>query len=135
MFTQLVKANKKGTKWSLLVRIELQIFSRDIHFPVEMDKILRHSGILIPPGRIKKKMLESKKLKNLIKNLFAEMFFNFFQRKEKEKENIFFPFGYFSGTFRVLSGAVSSPSHKRIVTIGWSKMIIFSIVFVNDPLW
>ncbi|KAF4390282.1 hypothetical protein F8388_019937 [Cannabis sativa] len=31
-----------------------------------MDKIFRHSGILIPPGRVKKKIKESKKLKNWI---------------------------------------------------------------------
>nr|UDY70737.1 RNA polymerase beta'' subunit [Trema tomentosum] len=47
-------------------RIELKIFYGDIQFPVEMDKIFRHSGILIPPGRVKKKIKESKKLKNWI---------------------------------------------------------------------
>nr|WIL98618.1 RNA polymerase beta'' subunit [Cladrastis wilsonii] len=48
-------------------RIELKIFSGDIHFPGEMDKISRHSGILIPPGTVKKKnSKESKKLKNWI---------------------------------------------------------------------
>nr|YP_009529434.1 RNA polymerase beta' subunit [Aphananthe aspera]ARC97571.1 RNA polymerase beta' subunit [Aphananthe aspera]AXX76628.1 RNA polymerase beta' subunit [Aphananthe aspera]QWK47077.1 RNA polymerase beta'' subunit [Aphananthe aspera] len=47
-------------------RIELKIFSGDIHFPVEMDKIFRHSGILIPPGRVKKKIKELKKWKNWI---------------------------------------------------------------------
>lgn len=47
-------------------KIELKIFSGDIHFPVEMDKIFRHSGILIPPGTGKKKFKESKKLKNWI---------------------------------------------------------------------
>nr|YP_009559186.1 RNA polymerase beta' subunit [Barbeya oleoides]QBA95985.1 RNA polymerase beta' subunit [Barbeya oleoides] len=47
-------------------RIELKIFSGDIHFPVEMDKIFRHSSILIPPGTVKKKIKESKKLKNWI---------------------------------------------------------------------
>nr|YP_009529518.1 RNA polymerase beta' subunit [Celtis biondii]AXX76797.1 RNA polymerase beta' subunit [Celtis biondii] len=45
-------------------RIELKIFSGDIQFPVEMDKIFRHSAILIPPGRVKKKIKESKKWKN-----------------------------------------------------------------------
>jgi len=35
--------------------IELKIFSGDIHFPGETDKISRHSGILIPPGTEKKK--------------------------------------------------------------------------------
>nr|YP_010737578.1 RNA polymerase beta'' subunit [Filipendula camtschatica]WEQ71708.1 RNA polymerase beta'' subunit [Filipendula camtschatica] len=43
--------------------IELKIFSGDIHFPGEMDKIFRHSGVLIPPGT---KYKESKKLKNWI---------------------------------------------------------------------
>nr|AKR81093.1 RNA polymerase beta' subunit [Pentastemona sumatrana] len=44
--------------------IELKIFSGDIHFPGETDKISRHSGILIPPGRGKKNSKESKNLKN-----------------------------------------------------------------------
>nr|WIM00031.1 RNA polymerase beta'' subunit [Philadelphus incanus] len=44
-------------------RIELKIFSGDIHFPGETDKISRHSGILIPPGTRK---IKSKKLKNWI---------------------------------------------------------------------
>nr|UER94133.1 RNA polymerase beta'' subunit [Primula sp. YG246] len=47
-------------------RIELKIFSGDIHFPGETDKISRHSGILIPPGIGKKKDKASKKLKNWI---------------------------------------------------------------------
>nr|QJA27978.1 RNA polymerase beta'' subunit [Houttuynia cordata] len=47
-------------------RIELKIFSGDIHFPGETDKISRHSGILIPPGTEKKNSKESKKLKNWI---------------------------------------------------------------------
>nr|YP_009942834.1 RNA polymerase beta'' subunit [Pseudowintera colorata]QOD40341.1 RNA polymerase beta'' subunit [Pseudowintera colorata] len=47
-------------------RIELKIFSGDIHFPGEADKISRHSGILIPPGTGKKNAKESKKLKNWI---------------------------------------------------------------------
>nr|QWY88017.1 RNA polymerase beta'' subunit [Khaya grandifoliola]QWY88187.1 RNA polymerase beta'' subunit [Khaya senegalensis] len=50
--------------------IELQIFSGEIHFPGETDKISRHSGILIPPEREKKKLKEatkeSKKLKKWI---------------------------------------------------------------------
>nr|YP_010168225.1 RNA polymerase beta'' subunit [Cyrtanthus mackenii]QRZ01504.1 RNA polymerase beta'' subunit [Cyrtanthus mackenii] len=41
--------------------IELKIFSGDIHFPGETDKISRHSGILIPPGTEKKNFKESKK--------------------------------------------------------------------------
>jgi DNA-directed RNA polymerase subunit beta' len=45
-------------------KIELQIFSGDIHFPGETDKISRHSGILIPPG--KTNSTESKNLKNWI---------------------------------------------------------------------
>nr|YP_009699630.1 RpoC2 [Grubbia tomentosa]QEJ87552.1 RpoC2 [Grubbia tomentosa]QEJ87722.1 RpoC2 [Grubbia tomentosa] len=47
-------------------RIELQIFSGDIHFPGETDKISRHSGILIPPGTGKANSKEAKKLKNWI---------------------------------------------------------------------
>nr|YP_009695809.1 RpoC2 [Hydrostachys imbricata]QEJ82545.1 RpoC2 [Hydrostachys imbricata] len=42
-------------------RIELKIFSGDIHFPGETDKISRHSGILIPPRTRKKQSHESKK--------------------------------------------------------------------------
>nr|QUO99568.1 RNA polymerase beta'' subunit [Berchemia flavescens] len=56
----LVRVERKKKK------IELKIFSGDIHFPVEMDKIFRHSGILIPPGTVKKKFKESKKLKKWI---------------------------------------------------------------------
>nr|WEY05306.1 RNA polymerase beta'' subunit [Saxifraga sp. 'guangxi1'] len=44
--------------------IELKIFSGDIHFPGETDKIARHSGILIPPVIGKTNSKESKKLKN-----------------------------------------------------------------------
>nr|YP_010599712.1 RNA polymerase beta'' subunit [Primulina xiziae]WAL04089.1 RNA polymerase beta'' subunit [Primulina xiziae] len=47
-------------------RIELKIFSGDIHFPGETDKISRHSGILIPPGAGKQNSKESKKWKNWI---------------------------------------------------------------------
>ncbi|KAH0849769.1 hypothetical protein HID58_096110, partial [Brassica napus] len=47
-------------------RIELKIFSGDIHFPDKTDKISRHSGILIPPGRGKTNSKESKNLKNWI---------------------------------------------------------------------
>nr|QGW12819.1 RNA polymerase beta' subunit [Eulophia flava] len=46
--------------------IELKIFSGDIHFSGEVDKISRHSGILIPPGMGKKDSKGSKKLKNWI---------------------------------------------------------------------
>nr|YP_010312266.1 RNA polymerase beta'' subunit [Nymphoides peltata]ULF03101.1 RNA polymerase beta'' subunit [Nymphoides peltata] len=45
-------------------RIELKIFSGDIHFPGETDKISRHSGILIPPGTEKTNFKEYKNLKN-----------------------------------------------------------------------
>nr|YP_009573725.1 RNA polymerase subunit beta'' [Menyanthes trifoliata]AZA07198.1 RNA polymerase subunit beta'' [Menyanthes trifoliata] len=45
-------------------RIELKIFSGDIHFPGETDKISRHSGVLIPPGTGKINFKEYKKLKN-----------------------------------------------------------------------
>nr|YP_010936252.1 RNA polymerase beta'' subunit [Yamazakia pusilla]WKW54704.1 RNA polymerase beta'' subunit [Yamazakia pusilla] len=47
-------------------RIELKIFSGDIHFPGETDKISRHSGVLIPPETGKQKSKESKKWKNWI---------------------------------------------------------------------
>nr|YP_010396137.1 RNA polymerase beta'' subunit [Mucuna sempervirens]QTG39908.1 RNA polymerase beta'' subunit [Mucuna sempervirens]QVY57427.1 RNA polymerase beta'' subunit [Mucuna sempervirens]UQJ74214.1 RNA polymerase beta'' subunit [Mucuna sempervirens] len=53
----LVRVEKKKKK------IEFKIFSGDIYFPGEMDKISRHSAILIPPGTVKKK---SKKMKNWI---------------------------------------------------------------------
>nr|YP_009741612.1 RNA polymerase beta'' subunit [Calanthe delavayi]QID76291.1 RNA polymerase beta'' subunit [Calanthe delavayi]UXN48617.1 RNA polymerase beta'' subunit [Calanthe delavayi] len=46
--------------------MELKIFSGDIHFSGEVDKIFRHSGILIPPGMEKKNSKGSKKLKNWI---------------------------------------------------------------------
>nr|QHB79491.1 RNA polymerase beta subunit [Ruppia sinensis] len=46
--------------------IELKIFSGDIHFPGETDKISKYSGILIPPGTGKKNFQESKKRKNWI---------------------------------------------------------------------
>nr|YP_010010980.1 RNA polymerase beta'' subunit [Salvia brachyloma]QOI00875.1 RNA polymerase beta'' subunit [Salvia brachyloma] len=45
-------------------RIELKIFSGDIHFPGETDKVSRHSGVLIPPGTGKQNDKESKKWKN-----------------------------------------------------------------------
>nr|YP_010389844.1 RNA polymerase beta'' subunit [Elsholtzia fruticosa]UPU95938.1 RNA polymerase beta'' subunit [Elsholtzia fruticosa] len=47
-------------------RIELKIFSGDIHFPGETDKISRHSGVLIPPGAGKQNSTEFKKWKNWI---------------------------------------------------------------------
>nr|YP_009365990.1 RNA polymerase beta'' subunit [Piper nigrum]ARJ61503.1 RNA polymerase beta'' subunit [Piper nigrum] len=47
-------------------RIELKIFSGNIHFPGETNKISRHSGILLPPGMEKKNSKESKKWKNWI---------------------------------------------------------------------
>nr|YP_011032831.1 RNA polymerase beta'' subunit [Nitraria sibirica]WRH36223.1 RNA polymerase beta'' subunit [Nitraria sibirica] len=54
-------------------RIELKIFSGDIHFPGETDKISRHSGILIPPEREKKKLKEStKKSKKLKKWIYVQ---------------------------------------------------------------
>nr|YP_009546726.1 RNA polymerase beta subunit [Anigozanthos flavidus]AYP35465.1 RNA polymerase beta subunit [Anigozanthos flavidus] len=46
--------------------IELRIFSGDIYFPGETDKISRHSGILIPPETENKNDKESKKLKSWI---------------------------------------------------------------------
>nr|YP_010737779.1 RNA polymerase beta'' subunit [Euphorbia royleana]WEQ71916.1 RNA polymerase beta'' subunit [Euphorbia royleana] len=56
----LVRVERKKKK------IELKIFSGDIHFPGETDKISRHSGILIPPGTLKTHSKESKKVKNWI---------------------------------------------------------------------
>nr|YP_009512265.1 RNA polymerase beta' subunit [Stylosanthes scabra]AXJ91685.1 RNA polymerase beta' subunit [Stylosanthes scabra] len=56
----LVRMEKKKKK------IELQIFSGDIHFPGEMDKVYRHSGILIQPARLKKDSKESKRIPNWI---------------------------------------------------------------------
>nr|YP_010383339.1 RNA polymerase beta'' subunit [Excoecaria agallocha]UEQ12743.1 RNA polymerase beta'' subunit [Excoecaria agallocha] len=56
----LVRVERKKKK------IELKIFSGDIHFPGETDKISRHSGILIPPGTLKTNSKESKKVKNWI---------------------------------------------------------------------
>nr|QNU07874.1 RNA polymerase beta'' subunit [Rumex nepalensis] len=53
----LVRIEKKKKK------IELKIFSGNIHFPGKTDKISRHRGILIPPGRGQKKL---KHLKNWI---------------------------------------------------------------------
>nr|YP_010819039.1 RNA polymerase beta'' subunit [Eremophila delisseri]YP_010819211.1 RNA polymerase beta'' subunit [Eremophila decussata]YP_010821619.1 RNA polymerase beta'' subunit [Eremophila praecox]UOI10930.1 RNA polymerase beta'' subunit [Eremophila scoparia]UOI11274.1 RNA polymerase beta'' subunit [Eremophila weldii]UOI07149.1 RNA polymerase beta'' subunit [Eremophila delisseri]UOI07321.1 RNA polymerase beta'' subunit [Eremophila decussata]UOI11102.1 RNA polymerase beta'' subunit [Eremophila praecox] len=47
-------------------RIELKIFSGDIHFPGETDKISRHSGVLIPPAAGKQNSKESTKWKNWI---------------------------------------------------------------------
>nr|YP_010846039.1 RNA polymerase beta'' subunit [Cymbidium finlaysonianum]WEV84853.1 RNA polymerase beta'' subunit [Cymbidium finlaysonianum] len=46
--------------------MELKIFSGDIHFSGEADKISRHSDILIPPGMGKKDSKGSKRLKNWI---------------------------------------------------------------------
>nr|YP_009141417.1 RNA polymerase beta' subunit [Lathyrus odoratus]AIL55943.1 RNA polymerase beta' subunit [Lathyrus odoratus] len=54
----LVRFEKKKKK------IELKIFSGNIHFPREIDKISRHSPIFIPPGTVKKKCKESKKMKD-----------------------------------------------------------------------
>ena len=47
-------------------KMELKIFSGDIHFPRATDKISRYSGILIPPGTVKTNSKESKKVKNWI---------------------------------------------------------------------
>nr|YP_010623453.1 RNA polymerase beta'' subunit [Sphaerocoryne affinis]WBF97511.1 RNA polymerase beta'' subunit [Sphaerocoryne affinis] len=48
------------------IYIELKIFSGDIHFPGETDKISRHSGILISPVAGKKNSKKSNQLKNWI---------------------------------------------------------------------
>nr|YP_010028699.1 RNA polymerase beta'' subunit [Melampyrum roseum]QOS49449.1 RNA polymerase beta'' subunit [Melampyrum roseum] len=47
-------------------KMELKIFSGDIHFPGETDKISRYSGVLIPPGTGKQNFKESKKWTNWI---------------------------------------------------------------------
>uniref|UniRef100_UPI00315D7A9D RNA polymerase beta'' subunit n=1 Tax=Plantago erecta TaxID=197803 RepID=UPI00315D7A9D len=47
-------------------RIELKIFSGDIYFPRETDKISRHRGVLIPPGERKPNSEESQKWTNWI---------------------------------------------------------------------
>nr|AWI72566.1 RNA polymerase beta chain [Dischidia albida] len=47
-------------------RIELKIFSGDIHFPGKIDTISQHSSVLIPPGRGKGNSKEFKKMKNWI---------------------------------------------------------------------
>nr|YP_009992203.1 RNA polymerase beta'' subunit [Aristolochia kwangsiensis]QNN85748.1 RNA polymerase beta'' subunit [Aristolochia kwangsiensis] len=56
----LVRVERKKKK------IELKIFSGDIHFPGETDKISRHNGILVPPETGEKNSKDSKKLKNWI---------------------------------------------------------------------
>nr|AEX94834.1 RNA polymerase beta' subunit [Ruscus aculeatus] len=65
--TQLALNTNTRSRVGGLVRVErkkksmeLKIFSGDIHFPGETDKISRHSGILIPPGTEKKNSKESK---------------------------------------------------------------------------
>nr|ANS11009.1 RNA polymerase beta subunit [Euphronia guianensis] len=56
----LVQVEKKEKK------IELKIFSGDIYFPGETDKISRQSGIWIAPGTLKTKSKESLEVKNWI---------------------------------------------------------------------
>nr|QWL22024.1 RNA polymerase beta'' subunit [Cassytha capillaris]QWL22482.1 RNA polymerase beta'' subunit [Cassytha capillaris] len=56
----LVRVERKKKK------MELKIFSGDIYFPGETDKMSRHCGILISPGTAKKNSKESKKWKNWI---------------------------------------------------------------------
>nr|YP_010628299.1 RNA polymerase beta'' subunit [Begonia convolvulacea]WBN95255.1 RNA polymerase beta'' subunit [Begonia convolvulacea] len=56
----LVRVEKKKKK------IELKIFSGNIHFPGEMDKISRQSGILISPERLKKNSKKFQKFQNWI---------------------------------------------------------------------
>nr|QXI86315.1 RNA polymerase beta'' subunit [Gentiana producta] len=47
-------------------RTELKIFSGDIHFPVDTDKISWYNGVLIPPGSGTGNSKESKKLTNWV---------------------------------------------------------------------
>nr|ABW22780.1 RNA polymerase beta'' subunit [Phaseolus vulgaris] len=57
----LVRLEKKKKK------IQLKIFSGNIYFPGEMDKISRHSAMLIPPRTVKKiQKDQKKKMKNWI---------------------------------------------------------------------
>nr|YP_009869858.1 RNA polymerase beta'' subunit [Cratoxylum cochinchinense]QJI81212.1 RNA polymerase beta'' subunit [Cratoxylum cochinchinense] len=56
----LVQVEKKKKKW------ELKIFSGDIHFPGEADKISKHSGIGILPPTVKINSKESTKVKTWI---------------------------------------------------------------------
>jgi DNA-directed RNA polymerase subunit beta' len=67
------------SEWREKSHTELKIFSGDIHFPEEADKIL--GGSLIPPEREKKDSKESKKRKNWV----------YVQRKKilKSKEKYF----------------------------------------------
>nr|YP_011011117.1 RNA polymerase beta'' subunit [Asparagus lycopodineus]WPW47436.1 RNA polymerase beta'' subunit [Asparagus lycopodineus] len=72
--TQLALNTNTKSRVGGLVRVErkkksmeLKIFSGDIHFPGETDKISRHSGILIPPGTEKEKK-NSKESKKKLKN-------------------------------------------------------------------
>ena len=50
-------------------RIEHKIFSGDIQFPIEMDKTFHHDGVLITPGRVKKKItnLQNGKIGSMFK--------------------------------------------------------------------
>ena len=50
-------------------RIELKIFSRDIHFPRELDKTSQHNDILLPIGAAKqKKNAKELKKKKILKH-------------------------------------------------------------------
>nr|YP_009138840.1 RNA polymerase beta' subunit [Lathyrus pubescens]AIK21209.1 RNA polymerase beta' subunit [Lathyrus pubescens] len=74
----LVRLEKKKKK------IELKIFSGNIHFPREIDKISSHSPILIPPARVKKKKCkESKKIKNWI---YVQCIATTKKKKKKKKK-------------------------------------------------
>uniref|UniRef100_A0AAU6PDT4 DNA-directed RNA polymerase n=1 Tax=Dianthus praecox TaxID=2614469 RepID=A0AAU6PDT4_9CARY len=57
-------------------KIELKIFSGDIYFLGETDKISRHNGILIPPGKTNYK--ESKNVKNWLYAQWITLTKNFF---------------------------------------------------------
>nr|QUB02079.1 RNA polymerase beta' subunit [Geogenanthus poeppigii] len=86
--------------------IELKIFSGDIYFPGEMDKISRHSGILIPPKTERKNSKESKKRKNGI----------YVQRITPTKKKYFV-------------------SVRPVVTYEISDGINFATLFPQDLLW
>nr|AIK21300.1 RNA polymerase beta' subunit [Lathyrus sativus] len=77
----LVRLEKKKKK-----KIELKIFSGNIHFPREIDKISRHSPIFIPPGTVKKKKCkESKKNKD---GIYVQRIATTKKKKCKESKKI-----------------------------------------------
>nr|YP_010247262.1 RNA polymerase beta' subunit-2 [Marathrum capillaceum]UFO89695.1 RNA polymerase beta' subunit-2 [Marathrum capillaceum] len=64
----LVRVEKKKKK------LEIKIFSGGIHFPGEIDKIYRHSGILIPPEIVKTNSTDSKESTQVKKWMYVQWF-------------------------------------------------------------